>query len=515
MIPSDSKNAHAAPGFASGAAAVVRPGEPGAEERPYRRPDEEDPRRNRSAGPDGYGSKEVEGLNLSKANMKKLFLLVAGGVVLNALLQHLDLVGYFLYVVLGMIAPFLAGSAIAFIINVPMRQIEMRLFPELPEGRKPGRLRRAKRPISFIVTLVLLGGLLAVIFFLILPEIGRTLQSFVDRIPAFAQQTQEWAETMMAQYPEIVDEISRISINWEQIMQGLMDFAQNSMSGVLNSTLDIASSIIGGVVGVRLWPWFFAAYVLLQKERLGRQFRQLLYAFLPEKHADRIVEVGTLSFRTFSGFLSGQCLEAVILGCMFFLTMSILRFPYALTISVLITVTALIPIFGAFIGCIIGAFLILTVEPMQALWFIVLFLILQQVEGNLIYPHVVGNSVGLPSLWVLAAVTIGGSVMGIVGMLIFIPLCSVAYTILRHHVLIRLRERNIPKERFCSRESCRTLPLSGTGKSPVVDMPPEDEAVWECDPDSPAGGDPAQTERGETEQEETAGGEQSSGEEKP
>ena len=147
MIPSDSKNAHAAPGFASGAAAVVRPGEPGAEERPYRRPDEEDPRRNGSAGPDGYGSKEVEGLNLSKANMKKLFLLVAGGVVLNALLQHLDLVGYFLYVVLGMIAPFLAGSAIAFIINVPMRQIEMRLFPELPEGRKPGRLRRAKRVV--------------------------------------------------------------------------------------------------------------------------------------------------------------------------------------------------------------------------------------------------------------------------------------------------------------------------------------------------------------------------------
>ena len=514
MIPSDSKNAHAAPGFASGAAAVVRPGEPGAEERPYRRPDEEDPRRNGSAGPDGYGSKEVEGLNLSKANMKKLFLLVAGGVVLNALLQHLDLVGYFLYVVLGMIAPFLAGSAIAFIINVPMRQIEMRLFPELPEGRKPGRLRRAKRPISFIVTLVLLGGLLAVIFFLILPEIGRTLQSFVDRIPAFAQQTQEWAETMMAQYPEIVDEISRISINWEQIMQGLMDFAQNSMSGVLNSTLDIASSIIGGVVG-SVVAVVFAAYVLLQKERLGRQFRQLLYAFLPEKHADRIVEVGTLSFRTFSGFLSGQCLEAVILGCMFFLTMSILRFPYALTISVLITVTALIPIFGAFIGCIIGAFLILTVEPMQALWFIVLFLILQQVEGNLIYPHVVGNSVGLPSLWVLAAVTIGGSVMGIVGMLIFIPLCSVAYTILRHHVLIRLRERNIPKEKILFPRKLSDVTFIRHGKSPVVDMPPEDEAVWECDPDSPAGGDPAQTERGETEQEETAGGEQSSGEEKP
>lgn len=410
--------------------------------------------------------------------MKKLLLLIAAGVLLNAVVQHLDLAARVLYLFLGLIAPFLAGAAIAFVINVPMRQVENRLFPELPPDKRPGRLRRAKRPISFVITLLLLGGLMAIVFFLILPEIGRTLQSFIDRIPIFAQQTQEWAETLMAKYPEIVDEISRISIDWEKISQGLMNFAQNSMSGVLNSTLDIASSIIGGVIG-SVVAVVFAAYVLLQKERLGRQFRQLLYAFLPEKHADRIVEVGTLSFRTFSGFLSGQCIEAVILGCMFFLTMSILRFPYALTISVLITVTALIPIFGAFIGCIVGAFLILTVDPMQAFWFIILFLILQQVEGNLIYPHVVGSSVGLPSLWVLAAVTIGGSVMGIVGMLIFIPLCSVAYTLLRHYVLLRLRRRGISAEKILHPKKLADLTFVRHGKSPVVDAVPEAEAAWE------------------------------------
>lgn len=418
-------------------------------------------------------------MNLTKANMKKLLLLIAAGVVLNAAVQHLDLLGVFLRVALGLITPFLAGSAIAFVINVPMRQVEDRLFPPLAAGKKAGRLRRAKRPISFVVTLLLLCGLLVVIFFLILPEIGRTLQNFVDRIPVFAQQTQEWGEQLMEQYPEVVDVLSRISIDWEKLSQGFIALAQNSMSGVLNSTLDLASSIIGGVVG-SVVAVVFAAYILLQKERLGRQFRQLLYAFLPEHHADRITEVGTLSYRTFSRFLSGQCLEAVILGCMFFLTMSILRFPYALTISVLITVTALIPIFGAFIGCIVGAFLILTVDPMQALWFVVLFLILQQVEGNLIYPHVVGSSVGLPSIWVLAAVTIGGSVMGIAGMLIFIPLCSVFYTLLRHSILNRLRARKIPQEKILSPKKLSDITFVRHGKAPVVDGPPEsDGADWD------------------------------------
>lgn len=418
-------------------------------------------------------------MNLTKANMKKLLLLIAAGVVLNAAVQHLDLLGVFLRVALGLITPFLAGSAIAFVINVPMRQVEDRLFPPLAPGKKAGRLRRAKRPISFVVTLLLLCGLLVVIFFLILPEIGRTLQNFVDRIPVFAQQTQEWGEQLMEQYPEVVDVLSRISIDWEKLSQGFIALAQNSMSGVLNSTLDLASSIIGGVVG-SVVAVVFAAYILLQKERLGRQFRQLLYAFLPEHHADRITEVGTLSYRTFSRFLSGQCLEAVILGCMFFLTMSILRFPYALTISVLITVTALIPIFGAFIGCIVGAFLILTVDPMQALWFVVLFLILQQVEGNLIYPHVVGSSVGLPSIWVLAAVTIGGSVMGIAGMLIFIPLCSVFYTLLRHSILNRLRARKIPQEKILSPKKLSDITFVRHGKAPVVDGPPEsDGADWD------------------------------------
>ena len=187
----------------------------------------------------------------------------------------------------------------------------------------------------------------------------------------------------------------------------------------------------------------FACYILFQKEKLHIQIRKVFFAFLPRQKADTFLKVCSLTYRTFANFLAGQCLEAVILGSMFVVTLSILRMPYALLIGVLIAFTALIPIFGAFIGCAVGSFLIFMVNPKQAILFIIVFLVLQQIEGNLIYPHVVGESVGLPSIWVLAAVTIGGNLMGIVGMLVFIPLLSVLYTIFREFVYLRLKKQNI------------------------------------------------------------------------
>ena len=206
--------------------------------------------------------------------------------------------------------------------------------------------------------------------------------------------------------------------------------------------MSVASSIIGGLANTVL-GMIFAIYVLLQKEKLSAVCKKLLYAWLPEHPVDTVVEVARLVQKTFSNFISGQCLEACILGLMFFISMSLFRMPYAAVISMLIAVTSLIPIFGAFIGCILGAFLILISNPMQAVWFIVLFLVLQQIEGNLIYPHVVGNSVGLPSIWVLVAVTTGASTMGVLGMLINIPLFSVIYTLLRRSSNEQIRKRHI------------------------------------------------------------------------
>ena len=219
-------------------------------------------------------------MNLTKSNLKKLALLIAGGITLNAALQHLDLVRGFFAMVLGFLTPFLAGSALAFVINMPMRQIEGRLFPPLAPGKRPGRLRRAKRPISLLLTLLLLFGLLTIVFFLILPEIGRTLRSLVDQIQKSGQELQVWAESMAEQYPDIVEKVSRVTITGEQIMSGLSDFMQNRVGGLVNSTIDIASSIIGGVVS-GVVALVFTIYLLMQKERIGRQFRQLLYAYLP------------------------------------------------------------------------------------------------------------------------------------------------------------------------------------------------------------------------------------------
>ena len=185
----------------------------------------------------------------------------------------------------------------------------------------------------------------------------------------------------------------------------------------------------------------FACYILLQKERLNIQIRKIMYAYMKKDLVKKVLDVCSLTYKTFSSFLTGQCVEAVILGTMFVIAMSVFRLPYALLVGVLIAFTALIPIFGAFIGCFVGAFLILMVAPMKALMFVIMFLVLQQIEGNLIYPKVVGSSVGLPSIWVLAAVSIGGSLMGVVGMLVFIPVVSVLYTLLRNNVYGRLANK--------------------------------------------------------------------------
>ena len=192
----------------------------------------------------------------------------------------------------------------------------------------------------------------------------------------------------------------------------------------------------------------FAMYLLVCKETLTRQAKMLLYAWTPAEKADKAVEVARLTNRTFSKFLSGQCLEACILGGLFAVGMLLCRMPYVTLVSVLVAVTALIPVFGAFIGCVVGAFLILVQNPMQAVWFVVLFLCIQQIEGNLIYPRVVGNSVGLPGIWVLMAVTVGGSAMGVVGMLVMIPACSVAYSLLRTATRRKLRQKGVDREKY-------------------------------------------------------------------
>lgn len=331
--------------------------------------------------------------------------------------------------VFGIIFPFVLGGGIAFVMNVPMRFIERKL-----PVKKHGKL---KRPLSLILTLVLLAGILFLVGFLVIPELVRTIAAVSESVPVFWDKAQQEAEAFFANYPYIVKQIEEVDVDWKALISEIMAFLGNGAGTVLSSTVSAAVSVINGLTTFFI-GFVFAIYILLQKETLARQAKKVMKAFLPARAGARILEVMALAERTFSSFLAGQCMEAVILGMMFFVTLTVMRFPYAVLIGVLIAFTALIPIFGAFIGCVVGAFLILMVNPMQAVVFVAVFLILQQIEGNLIYPHVVGSSVGLPSIWVLAAVTIGGSVMGITGMLIFIPLCSVFYSLLRDAANARL-----------------------------------------------------------------------------
>lgn len=333
---------------------------------------------------------------------------------------------------IGFVSPFLLGGVMAFILNVPMRRIE-KMLPVKEESR-------LRRPFSLCLTLVFVVGVLLLVIFVVMPQLFETILSLQSSIPAFLASVKEEAERLFAQNPEIADYINSIQIDWKAFLEGVVGFLSTGAGSVLSSTVSAAMSIINGVTTFVI-ALVFAIYILLQKETLSRQFQKLMKAFLPEAVMVRTLEILKLVSETFSNFLAGQCLEAVILGSMFFLTLSVFRLPYGLLIGVLIAFTALIPMFGAFIGCAIGAFLMLMVKPLDAVIFLIIFFVLQQVEGNFIYPHVVGNSVGLPSIWVLVAVTIGGSAMGIVGMLVFIPLCSVVYAILREIVNGRLEKK--------------------------------------------------------------------------
>ena len=377
----------------------------------------------------------------NKESIKSLLLVVCGGVAFYCALQNLPAVLKACGWVLGILTPFLLGGAIAFILNVPMRAIERHLFP----GSRRGNALR--RPLALVLTLLAVIGVLGLAGGVIGPGIKDAVKSIVSQVPDALNRLEAQLMGLEQYWPQIQDVVESLAIDWKSLSQKAIGLAQAWGGSLLSS----GGGLIGGVVsGVSTFviALIFSFYILLQKERLARQGRQVLYALLPLEAADRALEVLGLTNRTFSSFLSGQCLEACILGTMFAVAMSIFRMPYALLVGVLIALTALIPIVGAFIGCGVGALLIAVTDPWKALMFVVLFLVLQQIEGNLIYPHVVGSSVGLPSIWVLAAVTLGGKLMGVAGMLFFIPLCSVLYALFRDFVKSRLAEKKVPAQRW-------------------------------------------------------------------
>ena len=339
---------------------------------------------------------------------------------------------------LGMLKPFFIGGCIAFVVNLPLKTIEEKLLKKFPQS-----LNKSKRGVSILLSLMFIIAVIVFVILTVIPQLGSALTQLGQKIPVFLENAITQTAILLADSPEAVAWLNSLDFqkfNWEGIFNTAVAFLKTGVSSLWYSTVSVAGNVAGGVVN-GIISFIFSLYILSQKEKLKNQAERIIHAYFTSKVENRILYVSKLLYRNFSKFITGQCVEAVILGTLFVIAMSIAGMPYAFMIGVLIAFTALIPVVGAFIGCFVGAFLILVDNPVKALVFVIMFLIIQQLEGNLIYPKVVGNSVGLPSIWVLAAVTLGSGMFGVVGMLVFIPLFSTGYTLLKEDVNRRNRRK--------------------------------------------------------------------------
>ncbi len=338
--------------------------------------------------------------------------------------------------VISVFSPFIIGLCIAYVVNLLMRPTE-RLWSFIWRKSKLKFLEKCRRPVCLTLSSLLVFGVVFAIVFMIIPELKNTIVGFVDRVPQYAVTVEAWYNGLVDFLSKYNFELPAVSLESEKIGVFFKELLENYGNNVLNTTVNVTASIVSVIFNIVLGI-AFSIYVLAQKEKLGRFARNTVNAIFSERRAQKTLELATLTNDVFTRFVTGQLTEAVIIGVLCFIGMLIFRMPYAAVISVLVGFTALIPVFGAFFGTAVGAFLILLESPMKAFWFIVFIIVLQQLEGNLIYPRVVGKSVGIPGMLVLVAVTVGGGFFGILGMLFSVPVCSVLYVVFKQFIEKRL-----------------------------------------------------------------------------
>jgi len=382
-------------------------------------------------------------LHIEKRTLRYIFWGAISCILLYWILHEPARVNAVWATIKGVFSPFVMGATIAFILNVPMRA-----FEKLLKKVKNDSLRRL---IAVCLTLICVLLVLALVCLLLFPQLIKTINSLVPTLSTFATKLQHFVvdffqnKQTFISWEDVSAELAKL--DWGSLLQQAFDLIENSLTVIVSGALTAIGSVVSAMVDI-LIAVVFALYCLFQKENLARQGRKLLYAFLPESTADYIVRVMRLANSTFSNFLSGQCVEVCILGSMFAIAMAIFRMPYIPLVSVLVAVTAFIPVVGAWVGCILGAFFIFVSNPLQALWFVIMFLILQQIENNMIYPRVVGTSIGLSGMWVLLAVAVGGELMGVAGMFLMIPAVSVLYALLREITAQRLAVNEIDPDKL-------------------------------------------------------------------
>lgn len=378
-------------------------------------------------------------MELSTKNIKKILLIVTLSAAVVWMFVRHELVLGALSWIFSVCSPFIIGFCLFFVLNVLLKSVEG-MWEKIFKKAKSGIPGKIKRPVCIIISFLIVALIIGVLVFLILPEIRKTAEQISRMLPVYTEKIEGWWNGIVRTLNLSYAALPELDIDWEKAAAAATSFLSVGGKNFFSKTVGITSSIVGGAVNAVL-GFVISVYILFSKEKLGRQIKKLTYAFLPEKTADYLTEVAAVSGRIFSKFVTGQLTEACIIAVVCFAGMNIFGMPYATMISTIVGITALIPIFGAFIGTAIGAFFIFMVSPVKAFWFIVFIIVLQQLEGDIIYPKVVGKSVGLSGIWVLAAVTIGAEISGVMGMLIAVPVCSVIYTLLS-------REVNKRKHRF-------------------------------------------------------------------
>ena len=370
-------------------------------------------------------------MNLEENKKTIMQLILFTVIIIFAFVNIKSILNIVIYII-NLFMPFILGLIIAFILNVLLNVIENKIFKKV----KSKLWKKIKRPTSLIISLIIIIAIIAFILGLLIPQLHNTINIFTQNFNNYKIQSIEILNNIGIDN----NTIDKINNSITNISNEISNYLTNNKKEVMQTTVNVASNLISGITSLILGI-VFAIYMLLKKEDFARQLNKVLKAYLPEKKQNKIHEIAKLSNTTFSNFITGQCLEAIIIGILCFVGMLILQIPYASTISILVGFSALIPVFGAFIGTLIGAFLILMISPIKAIIFIIFIIILQQIEGNFIYPKVVGKSVGLPAIWVMLAVTIGASVYGIIGMLVSVPICSILYSIIKANVNNKLKNK--------------------------------------------------------------------------
>lgn len=382
-------------------------------------------------------------MEINKKSILRIFLAAAGCIVLYWLLHEEERVKKVWNFFSDMLTPFVIGAALAFVMNVPMRAFE-RMLEKVPSPS-------VRRALAIVLTVIAIALVIAAIVMLLIPQLNETLQTLFTQLPVFFDNLEKLVLDFLEERPEVLawvtENIGLEKLDWSSLIEKVVSTVGNSLASILNGAFSAVGSLASTMVSLVI-SVVFAFYCLSSKDVLARQARRLGYSILPERVCDETVRILRMTNSSFSNFLTGQCLEAIILALLFVVAMAIFRMPYIPLICLVICVTALIPVVGAFVGCVLGGFLILVNDPMQAVTFVIMFLIIQQFENNVIYPRVVGSSIGLPGMWVLLAVTVGGSLFGVVGMLLMVPFASVLYALIHELTAKQLQKRNISPEKL-------------------------------------------------------------------